>query len=185
MRVKWIQGGVFYYNFCNKNEFYLKINCFCRKSVYLCAMIKEYSKRLKNTSKSINTDTGEVIEIEKTFNVKVESAEFYFTFIEAVSFIHNIKAEFPVLAILCINSEFNTGQCLLTSYRRIEFAKQLNLTVKGFNSAIYRLAKKGAIINNGGTIEINPLYLWKGSVMQRNKILKEQGLELSIKFKSE
>lgn len=148
-------------------------------------MVKEYSKTLKYTTESIDTSTGEVVEIRKQFAVKVETAEFYITFIEALAFIHNIKGEFPVLAILCMNSEFNTGNCFLTSDRRKIFAETLGLKSSGFNSALHRLEKKGALKNNGGTIEINPIYVWKGSVEERNKLLKEQGLELSIKFKSE
>lgn len=105
-------------------------------------MKKEYTKRLKYTSETINTDTGEVVEVKKEFNVKVETAEFYFTFIEALAFIHNIRAEFPVLAILCMNSEFNTGKCYLTGERRKIFADDLKLSVKGFNSAVFRLEKE-------------------------------------------
>lgn len=147
-------------------------------------LMKEYSKRLKVLTETTSTETGELVEVKKEFNIKVESAEFYFTFIEAVAFIHNIKAEFAVLAILCMNSEFNTGRCFLSPERRKAFAEELKLTIKGLNSSIHRLEKKGAIKNVGGTIEINPLYLWKGSVAERNKILKEQGLELKIKFAS-
>ena len=147
-------------------------------------MVKEYSKKLKYISESIDTATGETVEIRKQFAIKVESAEFYITFIEAIAFIHNIKGEFTVLAILCMNSEFNTGKCFLSSERRKIFADTLGLKITGFNSSLHRLEKKGAITNNQGTIEINPLYLWKGSVEERNRILKEQGLELNIKFSS-
>lgn len=146
-------------------------------------MIK--SKRLKVSTEITNASTGELVESKKVFNVKVESAEFYITFLEIVSFIHNIKGEFPLLAILCMNSEFNTGKCFLSADRRKIFAEQLGLTSGGFRSALFRLEKKGAIKNNNGTIEINPLYLWKGSVEERNKALKQKGIEVNFKFRSD
>lgn len=148
-------------------------------------MVKEYRRRLQNIVETTNIDTGEQFQTKKEYSVKVETEEFYFTFIEAIGFMHNIKSEVDVLAILCINSEFNTGKCFLTSERRKIFADYLGITVKGFNTSLKRLCDKGAIKNNGGTIEINPLYLWKGSVAERNKILKERGLELKINFQGE
>lgn len=144
----------------------------------------KFKKRLKNTTETVNTETGEIIQTSKEFNIVVKTETFYFTFIEAISFIHNIKSEFPVLAMLCMNSEFNTGNCYLNPQRRKEFAQQLDMTTANFNMALYRLEKKGAIKNNRGTVEINPLYLWKGSIEERNKTLREKGLDIRINFKS-
>jgi hypothetical protein len=93
--------------------------------------------------------------------------------------------ELQVLSVLCINAEFNKGVCLLTSNRRKEFCEQLGITANSFGVCLARLSKRGLITNNAGNIEINPICFWKGSIDERNKLLKNNKLEISIKFKAQ
>jgi hypothetical protein len=149
--------------------------------------MKQFNKHIEWKTEFVNTETGEAIEQKKTVTVKVNTDNFYFTFIEAIGYLIGVTSgtELQVLSILCINAEYNKGICLLTSQRRKEFCNQLNITPNTFGICLSRLAKKGLITNNAGNIEINPICFWKGSIDERNKLLKDKGLELKIKFSNQ
>lgn len=150
-------------------------------------MVKTYNKHIEWKTESVNTETGELIETKKTVTVKTNTDDFYFIFIEAIGYMIGVSngTELQVLSVLCINAEFNKGICLLTSNRRKEFCEKLGITVNSFGVCLARLAKRGLITNNSGNIEINPICFWKGSIDERNKLLKDNKLELSIKFKGQ
>ncbi len=149
--------------------------------------MKAFNKTLQWKEESVNTETGEVIQSTKSVSIKVNTDNFYFTFIESIGYLIGISngTELQILSLLCINAEYNKGTCLLTPQRRKEFCEKLNITANTFGVCLSRLAKKGVIRNNNGDIEINPICFWKGSIDERNKILKDKGLDLNIKFKGE
>lgn len=149
--------------------------------------MKTFNKHIEWKTESINTETGELIETKKTVTVKTNTDNFYFTFIEAIGYLIGVSSgtELQVLSILCVNAEYNKGICLLTANRRKEFCEQLQLNVNTFGICLSRLSKKGLITNNAGNIEINPICFWKGSIDERNKLLKDNKLEISIKFKGQ
>jgi len=149
--------------------------------------MKSFNRTLEWKTESVNTETGEVVEHRKSVKIKVNTDNFYFTFIESISYIIGITngTELQILSLLCVNAEYNRGICLLTPQRRKDFCEQLGVNSNTFGVALSRLAKKGLIKNDSGNIEINPICFWKGSIDERNKLLKDKGLELNIKFKSE
>lgn len=149
--------------------------------------MKEINRPVSWTKRIVNTDTGEIVEESKTFTVKTQTDDFYFTFIDAIGYLIGVKngTELNILSLLCINAEFDKGICMLPSIRRKEFCEMLEITPNSFGVYLSRLSKKGLIKNNSGSIEINPICFWKGSIKERNKLLRDNKLEISIKFKSE
>lgn len=155
---------------------------------YICNAManKIVNRTIEWKTESVNTETGEVVETKKSVNIKHNTADFYMTFIEAIGYIVGITNgnELQVLSILCSHAEYNKGICYLSSGRRKEFCIELNMNPNTFNVCLSRLTKRGIIKNINGDIEINPVCFWKGSIDERNKLLKAQGLELNIKFNS-
>jgi hypothetical protein len=149
--------------------------------------MKSFNKTLQWKEESVNTETGEVVQSTKSVSIKVNTDNFYFTFIESIGYLIGISngTELQILSLLCINAEYNKGTCLLTSQRRREFCNALSITPNTFGVCLSRLVKKGVIKNVNGNIEINPICFWKGSIEERNKLLKDKGLDLNIKFKGE
>lgn len=148
--------------------------------------MKSYNKTIEWVNEEINKDTGELTTNKKSVSVKVNVDTFYFTYIESISWLIGITnaKELQVLSIICLHAEYNKGICLLPSNRRKEFCDKLEMNSNTFGVCLSRLAKRGLIRNDGGKVEINPICFWKGSSEERNKLLQNEGLELTYKFKA-
>lgn len=149
--------------------------------------MKSFNKTIEWKESSTNKETGEQVETFKSVSVKVNTNTFYFTYIESISWIIGVTnaKELQVLSIICLHAEYNKGVCLLPPDRRKEFCEKLEMNSNTFGVCLSRLVKRGLLRNSGGVVEINPICFWKGTNDERDKLLKEQGLELRIKFKSE
>jgi hypothetical protein len=130
---------------------------------------------------------GEVEHSIKTFNVKVTSESFYMTFIDYISPVYGIRnpTDRKVLDALNTMAEFNTGVVRLTPRDRQELCDSLGIALQTFTNSIKSLKALSLITGERGHYEINPKIFWKGTTDARAKLLKEQGLEISIKFRAE
>jgi hypothetical protein len=139
--------------------------------------------KLKNETVAIGPD-GKAIHTIKSFNVKSTSEKFYMTFIEHVSPLFNISSpvERKVLDVLCCNAEFNIGKVIISSEKRTLICDSLGISHQTFNNTLVKLKKMRLISGERGVYEINPMIFWKGTTDEREKLLKEGGLELRIKF---
>lgn len=141
--------------------------------------------RRKSYSEIIDKATGEVITIEKTYNVKTSTDEFYMTFINLISPIFNItsNADRKVLDFLCVNAGFNTGVVSLTAKFRESLSNTTSISASNLPRSLKNLQKLGLIVVDKGEVTINPELFWKGSTDARNKVMKEQQLGITIRFK--
>jgi hypothetical protein len=144
--------------------------------------------KLRNEEFIVNQSTGETVYNSKTYATKVKDTEtFYMVFLEFIGPLFGVKSLIhrKILDSLCNIAEFNTGKVLLTSATRKAICDKLEIGGQTFNNALVKLKKLGLLHGERGQFELNPKIFWKGTTDQRRKLLREQGLELNIKFKAD
>ena len=146
--------------------------------------------KLKNetTSEFVNTETGEVLlqTTSKTFNIKVTSEEFYFTFLTLLKDVVGLKSiiDVKVLFALCNNAEFNTGIVSMSTNKRKEIMEFVGITYHTLANSLSRLKKQKFISDKNRDYTINPIYFWKGDLKTREQLLKEGKLSINIEFEN-
>ena len=142
--------------------------------------------KLRHIEERVDTATGEIRTITKTFSVKSKNKEdFFMVFLSGLNAISSLSrpSDIKVLAILCSNAEFNTGKVKLTSADRKEATDRLGIKSQSFSNSLKRLRDVGLLEGERGEYEINPQCFWKGTTDERNKLLRERSAELILKFK--
>lgn len=146
-------------------------------------------RKLQYIEEKIDRNTGEVSTVKKTFAVKANSTEeFYITFLSGLNALCDLsrQGDIKVMAILCSIADYNTGKVSITSVERKEIIEKTGLSSpQAFTNAISRLKSQGLVTGEKGRYEINPHYFWKGTTDARNKMIKDNKLELIIKFKKD
>jgi hypothetical protein len=143
-------------------------------------------KKLTRITETVNTGTGEVTTIEKTFTVSSKnSEEFYITFLSGMNAVCELArpSDIKVLSILCTKAVFNTGRVALTPKDRKEIIDKLGIKPQSFSNSINRLKTAGLLSGDRGEYIINPQHFWKGTTDERNKLLREKRIDLLFKYK--
>lgn len=140
--------------------------------------------KLKNEEVVVDRDTGEIQTTIKTFNIRTNSAQFFMTFIDSISGLFNISnnTDRRVLDQLCKRVQFNSSLVYLTANRRKEITEELGISKQSLSNSLSNLKKLKIVSGEGGEYELNPFIFWKGTTDEREKILKDKGLELRLKF---
>jgi len=142
--------------------------------------------KLRHKEEIIDGQTGEVKTITKTFSVKVKNKEeFYFTFLSGLNAICNLSRpnDIKVLALMCAKAEFNTGIVALSAGDRREITAKLGFSNQSFSNSIRRLKEAGLMSGERGDYEINPHYFWKGTTDERNRLLRDKKIDITLKYK--
>lgn len=145
-------------------------------------------KKLQHVEQKIDRQSGEVTTVSKSYSIKVDKGEdFFITFVDHMAGIFRLKSvlDIKLLAKLCSIAEFNTGKVMLPSATRKELEAELGIYPSNFSNSMGRLRKLGLVSGGKGMYELNPKVFWRGTTDERNKVLKEKGLEISIKFSVE
>lgn len=132
-------------------------------------------KWLINETTTVDQSTGEVLTTSKKFAVKIDSEEFYMTFVSCIAPIFKLKSaiEIKLLIWLCKEAEFNTGRVLITPEIRNELLVELgNIRSTQISKALSALASKQLIKGTRGTYYINPSIFWKGHQDVRKDYMK-------------
>lgn len=143
------------------------------------------SRRLKNEEIRVDQNTGEVLTVTKSYSVKTTSENFFMTFISSLASFYKITSitDVKVLTFLCTNANFNSGHVSLTAAKRKELIDELKLNNRQtVTNSLKRLKGLGLIAGDNGEYDIDPRVFWKGSTDERDKILRRQGLEITMKF---
>ncbi len=147
----------------------------------------KYNKRISH--KEINIERKEdgrsVTQTrEKTFNIAIEQDTFYMSYVENMAGFWNLTSatDMKLLAFLCTKAEFNTGKVILSRVLRESLCDQLKIHSTQISRSLRSLRQKELIVVNLDEIDINPTVFWKGSNDARNKLLREDGLAVKIKF---
>lgn len=141
--------------------------------------------KLKHETTIVDRNTGEIITSSKSFSVKSKSSEeFYMTFIQFVQPLLRFKSirDMQVLTKFCMMIEYNTNRVILPAPRRKQICEELGMENTHLSNCIRRLKDLRIITGDKGVYEVNPIYFWKGTTDSRDKLLKNEGLEIRIKF---
>lgn len=146
--------------------------------------MSKYNQEVTETI--LDESTGELISFKqsKTFTTKITPDKFYFTFLMSISEITKITrlTDIKALSYLCSIAEYNTGIAFLPSARKKELCNTMNLKPQTVSNALTNLKKGGFVSGKGGAYTINPEYFWKGSLKERELLLKSKEVELDINF---
>lgn len=109
---------------------------------------------------------------------------YYYTFVSYLDLICKLNSftEVKVLVRLCEIAEFNSGKVSLTAGKRTEFIESLSINKAYLSSSIKSLINKGLLKGDKGEYQINPLVFWKGSLKERNALIKENGGVMNVKI---
>ena len=136
--------------------------------------------RTKITDRDIDTDTGEVLD-EKTISYLVENdKDFYVTYCKVLGLLKDMKlGEIKTLAWLVSTSHFNNNMVVVTSGVKEKIAKDMGISVSAVNCALAPLVEKNILYRDedsskrrDGVYYIHPEYYWKGSLVERKKVLR-------------
>lgn len=141
--------------------------------------------RLKHSTTTVDTETGELVTVSKTFSVKASSEKFYMVFIDQMAPLFGLKnpSDRKLLDTFCKLAEFNTGKVRLTSSDRKVLCKELDISSQTLSNSISSLKKLGLISGDGGTYEVSPIIFWKGTTDAREKLLKDNAHEIIVNYR--
>lgn len=147
------------------------------------------SKPRTTTISRIDDSTGELhlIEVQKTVGVETTTEEFFQVYCRLIASVYELKYadDIKILIKFCEIAEFNTGKVLIPAAERKVICEQLKMQTSNMSKSLKRLKDKDLITGEKGSYLINPAIFWKGEQKIRAQILKEEGLSVMFKFRSE
>lgn len=133
----------------------------------------------------LDPSTGEIIPVttSKTFSVKVNSEEFYMTFIKSCGSLFELKSnvDFRLIIKMCMLAEFNTGKVYFPAEVRREVCKELGIVNQQLSNSLKSLKDKTLITGSRGLFYINPKIFWKGNMETRNTTIKS-GMKITFEI---
>ena len=144
--------------------------------------------KLQHIEEDINTSTGEVKTIRRTFSVKSKNTEeFFLTFLSGLNAICELTrpSDIKILAQLCVRAQFNTGKVNLTSQDRKDIVEKLKISPQSFSNSINRLKVGGLLSGDRGSYEINPQHFWKGTTDERRNLLTKKSADILLKYRTD
>ena len=141
-------------------------------------MAKNY---YEDVTRTIDKDTGEVVEIQQRVKRRVERDKFAMIYLKDISSILDLgtKGEYKVLLALLPRSNYNTNEVRIMKDVKTDIAKETNLSLNSVNKAVKNLNSKEIIIRKKhegeeirGVYILNPTYFFKGEDMERAKVFK-------------
>lgn len=90
-----------------------------------------------------------------------------------------------ILIWMCKNAQFNTGKVSLTTQKRKDLAKELNITPQTLSNSLTALKKSNLINGNNGEFQINPQIFWKGSQESREALLQNKAIIMTFSLGEE
>jgi len=137
----------------------------------------------------VDQDTGEIslIETQKTHIIKVVEEEFFMMHVKLLKNYYDLDhvSDFRLIVKLCELAEFNTGSVSISTGKRQEICKELNINTTNFSKYIKRLKDKKLITGDKGEYLINPGIFWKGDRRERKKLLDSGSLSVVFEFRKE
>ena len=135
----------------------------------------------------VNQETGEVIEqtTKKVYRSKIENPEHFIRmFAEHAAIFYGLKPDTAkiVLVWLSQNADWNTGKVLLTTSRREQLCKELQIKPQTLSNALCALKKQKCITGEKGEFIINPHLFWKGSDESKRELLQNKDLQITFEF---
>ena len=105
----------------------------------------------------------------------------YFKHLSSYFQINSVK-ELYLIAEMCSMAEYNTGKVSVSTQDRKRLCDLYSIDPSQYSRYIKDLIAKGLISGEKGAYYINPGIFWKGDRSSRFDLLKEGGLEFTLKF---
>ena len=105
----------------------------------------------------------------------------YFKHLSSYFQINSVK-ELYLIAEMCSMAEYNTGKVSVSTQDRKRLCDLYSIDPSQYSRYIKDLIAKGLITGEKGAYYINPGIFWKGDRSSRFDLLKEGGLEFTLKF---
>lgn len=145
------------------------------------------TEKLNEKIKVVNTETGEIRNAEMyrvwTIDIKDEN-DFYQMYANGVLAVLGLKPNFciHVFSFICMKADTN-GLVNITGPLRTELKELTGLSEASIVKALKELIDKNIIEKDSrGWYRINPNYAWKGSQVQRSKLLKNSKCVVKIEI---
>lgn len=131
----------------------------------------------KEVSRSVNTSTGEVVELVNNYITtrKVTQSEFLMIYLDNIDAINAIKSVngFKIFNRLCKELNYNDNSIYISPEIRAEISSEIGVSIGAFNNIISTLKKMGILYGNRGFYRINPHIVWRGSEKERQKEIEK------------
>jgi len=153
-------------------------------------ILKNMAKRhfiSSHTVRSIDKNGNETFFDEnKLHSVELDKSDsFYLIYFKMLKTFYEIKLikDVYLLFRLCEMAEYNTGKISLSIQDRSDLCDLISLRKEHLSAGLKRLSELGLISGSRGSYIINQSIFWKGDKETRNKVLKERGIDFTIRFK--
>lgn len=142
-----------------------------------------------HTVRTIDKNGNEVyFDENKLHSVELDKSDsFYLIYFRMLKTFYEIKyvKDVHLLFKLCELADYNTGIVRISPEDRIELCDFLNIQNPNLSTGLRRLRELELIEGGKSKYTINPSVFWKGDKETRNRILKEKGIDFTIRFKIE
>jgi len=140
-----------------------------------------------HTVRSIDKNGNETFFDEnKLHSVELDKSDsFYLIYFRMLKTFYEIKyvKDIHLLFKLCELADYNSGIVRLSPEDRTDLCIFLNVQSTNLSTGLKRLKNLGLIIGEKSKYTINESVFWKGDKETRNKVLKERGIDFTIRFK--
>ena len=129
---------------------------------------------------------GVIATVQKEFTVKSSSSEeFFITFLSGLNSITDLvrPSDVKVLALLCTKANPVNGIVELSVNARSTMTKSLDMTQQSFSNALLRLRQANLLEGERGDFEVHPQNFWRGSLEDRQVLLKDMSAELALNYR--
>jgi hypothetical protein len=149
-------------------------------------------KRFLNsqTTTTVDPDTGQIVmtDIQKTHLVTLQDEDkFFMVYLTMLQSFYQIKYVKDVMLLVKFAelADYNTGSIDLSTKLRVQICEELEIKPSNFSTSIKRMVNLGLLIGEKGSYTLNAGLFWKGDAKTRKQVMKDRGLEFTIKLKME
>lgn len=141
------------------------------------------SRILKNVDETVDHRSGEIITTHKRFAVPAKnSGEFYMTFVQVMAPLVKLKSviDIQVLINLCVLMQYNKNVVVLNAGIRTDICKEIGINNSNLSRSLKHLQELGLIVGGNNTYTINEVFFWKGTTDERDRVIKERGISVTL-----
>lgn len=144
-------------------------------------------KIVQTTTNQIITSDGELVsqDISKVYTIKLEDSDkFFMVYYHMLKSFYQIKYVKDVMLLIKLVelADHNTGIVTIAAKTRDILCSILDVSKSNLSPMFKRLLQLELITGDKGVYIINEAAFWKGDANIRRDILKDKGMEFTLKF---
>ena len=136
---------------------------------------KKKNHFVKETTTTIDKDTGEHLSSEIIVRKRVSAEEFLQVYLDDFGALMGVKgeAEFKIILWIGKNMNYETNEIILVMPIKKRIVSETELSLHTINNAIFSLTKKGIMIRIDDSIYmLSPKMFFKGRIEDRLKLIR-------------